>query len=188
MSTTLLVVLIAVVVIAAIAVWAFMQKRRTATLRNQFGPEYQRAIEDYGGKSRAEKVLEHRAERTESYHVHPLLLDERDHFSEQWRLTQARFVDDPALAIHEADHLVCEVMRARGYPMADFDRRAEDLSVDHPKVVRNYRAAHEIAAMEQEGRATTESLRRAMVYYRDLFDELLETQTSGIPDGSNKRR
>ena len=125
------------------------------------------------------KRLEHRAERTENYHIRSLSKEEQQRFTDEWRHTQARFVDDPPLAIREADHLVCEVMRMRGYPMADFDRRAEDLSVDHPDVIRTYRNAHEIAVTEQEGRATTEDLRRAMVYYRELFDELLETYLAG---------
>jgi hypothetical protein len=182
MSTTLLVILIGVVVIAAIAALLFLQRRRTTMLRNRFGPEYDRALHEYGGQRRAEKALEHRTERTEQYHVHPLRPDEQQRFGEEWRKAQAQFVDDPALAIREADRLVCEVMRLKGYAVADFDRRTEDLSVDHPLVVRNYRAAHAIAITEQEGRATTEDLRRAMVYYRELFDDLLETHPAGMPE------
>jgi hypothetical protein len=181
MSTTLLVILIAVVVIAAVAIWAWVQKQRTRTLRSRFGPEYQRAIQEYGNRSSAEKALEHRAERTEMYHLRLLTEQERHAFSEEWRRTQSRFVDDPALAIREADHVISEVMRTKGYPMADFNRRAEDLSVDHPDIVRNYRTAHEIAIAQQEGQATTEDLRRAMVLYRELFDELLEIQLVGTP-------
>jgi hypothetical protein len=188
MSTTLVIVLIVVVVaIVAIAAWAFMQKRRTTTLRNRFGPEYDRALEDYGNRWKAERALDHRAERTEKYNIRPLAEGEQLRFSEEWRRTQARFVDDPPLAIREADSLVSEVMRLRGYPMGDFDRRAEDLSVDHPHVVRNYRAAHEIAVTHSQGRASTEDLRRAMVYYRQLFDELLETQPVGIEDRERRR-
>src|SRR4051794_31208894 len=156
MSTTLLIVLIAVIAVAAVLAWAFVQKRRTETLRHRFGPEYQRAVDEYGNRTRAEKALEHRAERTEKYRIRPLSSDEQQRFSESWRRAQARFVDDPPRAIGEADHIVGEVMLARGYPMADFDRRAEDLSVDHPHVVRNYRAAHQIAVAEQEGKASTE--------------------------------
>jgi hypothetical protein len=181
MNTTLLVILIAVVVIAAVAALVFMRKRRTTALRSRFGPEYERAVSQYGSQTRAEKALEHRTERTGQYNIRSLTPAEQQRFADDWRATQAHFVDDPRLSIREADHLVNEVMRARGYPMTDFDRRAEDLSVDHPLVVRNYRAAHQIATTEQEGRATTESLRQAMVYYRDLFDELLEVQAAGMP-------
>jgi hypothetical protein len=175
------IILIAVIVIAAIAAWAFLQKRRTTTLRSRFGPEYEHAVDEYGNRSRAEKALEQRAERTEKYHIRPLSPEEQQRFSEEWRRAQGRFVDDPALAIREADQLVEEVMRKRGYPMAEFDRRAEDLSVDHPHVIRNYRAAHDIAVAEQQGGANTEDLRRAMVHYRELFEELLEKQPADLP-------
>ena len=179
MDTTLLVVLIAAVVIAAIGVWMYLRTHRTKTLRSRFGPEYERAVHQYGDRTHAERELETRAKRADQYHIRSLNQDEQHQFSDQWHGTQARFVDDPPLAIREADHLVCEVMRARGYPMTDFDRRAEDLSASHPAVVRNYRAAHEIATQQEQGRATTEDLRKAMVYYRDLFDELLEAQPAG---------
>ena len=181
MSTISLIVLIGVILLVAIAVWGFLLQRRSTKLRGKFGPEYQTAINEYGGRARAEKALERRAERTEKYHIRSLSKEEQQRFTEEWRHTQARFVDDPPLAIREADHLVSEVMRMRGYPMADYDRRVEDLSVDHPDVIRTYRTAHQIALTEQEGRATTEDLRRAMVYYRELFDELLETYPAAAP-------
>jgi len=174
--------LIAVVVVAAVAAWVFLQKRRTTTLRSRFGPEYEHAVHQYGDRSRAENALERRAERTEKYHIRSLGAADQHRFVEQWRHAQARFVDDPPLAIRDADQLVSEVMRERGYPMTDFDGRAEDLSVDHPNVVRNYRAAHQIALAEQSGQASTEDLRRAMVHYRELFDELLEVQPASTPD------
>ena len=185
MSTTLAIVLIVAIAIAAVAGWAFLQKRRTAVLRSRFGPEYERAVGEYGTRSRAEKALERRAERTEKYHIRPLTPEEQHGFSEAWRRTQGRFVDDPALAIREADQIVGDVMRSRGYPMADFGRRAEDLSVDHPNVIRNYRAGHDIAIAEQEGRASTEDLRRGMVHYRELFEELLEVQPVGMTERSS---
>jgi len=179
MTTTGLIVLIVVLALVAVAVLAFLAKRRTTSLRTRFGPEYDRAIRQYGDRSHAEKALERRTERTEKYNIHPLHADEQQRFAEEWRRTQARFVDDPPLAIREADRLVCEVMRTKGYPMADFDRRTEDLSVSHANVVRNYRAAHDIAKAQDEGRANTEDLRQAMVFYRELFDDLLEAQASG---------
>ncbi len=182
MSTSLLIVLIAVIAVAAIAAWVFLQRRRSTDLRGRFGPEYDRAVHEYGDRSKAEKALERRAERTEKYHIRPLDTEEQHRFGDEWRQTQARFVDDPAIAIREADHLVCDVMRTRGYPMSDFDHRAEDLSVDHPHVVRNYRAAHRIASHAEDGRASTEDLRQAMVHYRELFDELLETHPAAMPE------
>ena len=188
MSTTLLIILIGLVVIVAIAAFALIQKRRTTTLRSRFGPEYDRAVADYHSRARAERALEHRAARTEKYNLRLLSVEEQHRYSDEWRHAQSRFVDAPAQAIQEADRLITEVMQARGYPMADFDRRAEDLSVDHPNVVRNYRAAHAIAITEREGRATTEDLRKAMVHYRELFDELLETQPAGSLDLAGRRR
>jgi hypothetical protein len=181
MSTTALIIIIAVVVVAIGALF-YLRQRRTTTLRSRFGPEYDHAVAQYGGRTGAEKALERRAERTERYQIRPLNEEEQHRFSEDWRTAQARFVDDPSLAIRTADTLVSEVMRVRGYPMSDFDRRAEDLSVDHPQVVKNYRTAHEIATLDQEHRASTEDLRRAMVCYRELFDDLLEVQPAHTPD------
>ncbi len=180
MSTALM-ILLAALVIAAGASFAYLKKRHTANLRRQFGPEYDRAIHEFGDRSLAEKALEDRSERAETYEIRTLTDAERRRFSEEWRDAQAHFVDDPQLSIGEADRLVTDVMRLRGYPMADFDRRAEDLSVAYPHVIRKYRAAHAIALSDEEGQATTEDLRKAMVYYRELFDDLLELQAAGLP-------
>jgi len=182
MTTASWIVLIVIVAIAAAVFWAFLQKRRSTQLRSRFGPEYDRAVHEYGNRLKAERALERRAERAGKYKIRSLAAEEQRRFAEGWRHTQARFVDDPNLAIREADHLVSEVMRARGYPMGDFDRRAEDISVDHPHVVRNYRVAHRIAVSAEDGRANTEELRQAMVHYRELFDELLETQPATVPE------
>ena len=181
MNSISIAVLIIVIVVAAV-ILALLYRRRRANLRSRFGPEYDRAVHTYGGRMRAEKELQQRAHRIEKYHIRSLGPEEQHRFSENWRQTQARFVDDPTLAIREADDLVVEVMRIRGYPMTDFERRAEDLSVDHPHVVRNYRAAHAIALAQKEGGASTEELRQAMVHYRELFDELLETHPAGMPE------
>ncbi|HJR50247.1 MAG TPA: hypothetical protein VJ794_04020, partial [Gemmatimonadales bacterium] len=119
-----------------------------------------------------------RAERVESLHTRPLAPADRDRFQELWRTAQAHFVDSPLTAVVEADQLVGEVMRSRGYPVADFEQRAADLSVDHPLVVDNYRRGHALAAGAQGGKAGTEDLRQAMVYYRALFEELLQVRTA----------
>jgi len=183
MSTTVIILIVALIVVAAVAGWALWQKRRSEMLKTRFGPEYQHAVYEYGDRTRAEAALEKRAERTEKYHIRPLTHEDRDTFADEWRKTQARFVDEPRVAVREADRLVCDVMRRRGYPMGEFERRAEDLSVDHPHVVRNYRAAHQIAQADERGEASTEDLRQCMVYYRDLFDELLETHPAGHHGG-----
>jgi hypothetical protein len=174
-------ILIGAIAVVAILAWYFLRQRRSRTLRSRFGPEYDHAIREYGGQSKAEEALVARQKRMEKIHVHPLSRDERERFADEWHDVQGRFVDDPPGSIQEADRLVCEVMRARGYPMSDFDRRAADLSVDHPQVVRTYRAAHGIAVRHGKGQASTEDLRQALVYYRELFEELLGVPSSAAP-------
>ena len=171
----LVLLVVAVIVVAAIAWWAG-QRRRTRHLQERFGPEYQRTVDTTGDRSRAERELETRQERVEAFDIKPLEPAARDRFLERWKVTQALFVDDPSSAVDQADVLIGEVMRARGYPVGNFEQRAADISVDHPHVVENYRAAHEIAERVDHGRPSTEELRQAMKYYRDLFNELLETQ------------
>jgi hypothetical protein len=167
--------------IAAGLAWYGWQRSRTKTLRARYGPEYDHALGEYGGnRQKAERVLAARKERVEKIPIRSLSELERDQFTEQWHRVQSQFVDDPPGSIREADKLVCGVMEARGYPMSDFEHRAEDLSVDHPRVVRNYRAAHDIAQRLEENQATTEDLRQAVVYYRDLFDELLEAHVTEV--------
>ena len=177
-STAIAVVVILVLIAIALAVtWLTMQKRRSEALRGRFGPEYDRVVQERGDQKGAEAVLESRQKRVESLHIRPLDPAARTRFADAWRQVQARFVDDPQGAASEADRLVADVMTARGYPVwADFDQRAEDISVDHPHLVQNYRAAAEIARRHKAGAATTEDLRKAMTYYRALFDELLEAQ------------
>lgn len=162
---------LAVIVIAIV----LMQKRRTDELRGKFGPEYQRLVQERGDEKHVEKELASRVERVKQLHIKPLSPDRRAQFADAWRSDQARFVDDPKGAVIEADRLVADLMQVRGYPVGDFEQRAADVSVDHPHVVQNYRAAHDIAVRQQRGEATTEDLRRAMVHYRALFDDLLES-------------
>ena len=176
LSTTEIVLIAGFVVILASAAVAFrwQRKRRTERLRTQFGgAEYARAVGQGGNRRKAEAGLEERAQRVEAFHVRPLAPADRARFLESWRGLQARFVDGPAGAVSEADRLLGDVMSTRGYPVADFEQRAADISVDHPLVLENYRAAHEIALRQTGGKATTEELRQAMVHYRTLFEELV---------------
>ena len=177
-TTSIIIVILAVLVLAAVAFY-LVRQQRTRRLRSRFGPEYERTVREFGSRPKAEEALAARERRVEKFHIHTLPPGERDRYASRWHEVQARFVDDPAASIQEADRLVSDVMIARGYPMADFDRRAEDISVDHPEVVKNYRMAHAIAARQEEGQASTEDLRRALVYYRDLCDELLEAHMAG---------
>lgn len=169
-----MIVLIALLVGAA-AAWFLLQQRRRTHLREHFGPEYDRAVSESGDRVRAERELEEREQRVRKLDIRPLSARQRDAFAASWRDVQARFVDTPSQAIHEADELVSEVMRQRGYPVGDFEQRAADVSVDHPRVVENYREARVISLRNRTGDAGTEELRQAMVHYRALFEDLLET-------------
>jgi hypothetical protein len=170
-----IVIAAAAVVVVLLAVWAAARKkRRTSELREGFGPEYDRTVEEAGSRRRAESELAEREKRREALDITPLAPGARDRFADRWRTVQERFVDDPSGALNDAHVLVIEVMRERGYPTDDFEQRAADVSVDHPNVVENYRAAHAIS--ERGDDADTEEQRQGLVHYRALFDELLETQ------------
>jgi len=178
-QATLVIAIAAVVVLGLVgwAVWAGMKRRRATALHDRFGPEYARAREQFGKK--AEQELEKRVERVHRLHLRPLGAEARDSFAAAWHTAQARFVDDPQLSVAEADRLIMDVMEARGYPMTDFERRAADISVEHPHVVSDYRAAHAIAERSRRREASTEDLREAMIHYKALFQDLLAT---GAPE------
>jgi hypothetical protein len=158
---------------AGVVLWFVMKTRRHVQLRKQFGPEYDRTVHESGSERRAEAELDARARRVARLQIRPLSAADAARFAEAWRALQTRFVDEPPSAIAEADRLVGEVMAARGYPLGDFDQRAADISVDHPRVVANYRAARDIARRQGRGEATTEDLRQAIIHYRALFEDLL---------------
>ncbi|MGD0048792.1 MAG: hypothetical protein ABSE42_17455 [Bryobacteraceae bacterium] len=162
------------VLVAGVAAFSSHRKRRTERLRTQFGgAEYDRALEKGRNRRHAEAGLEERTQRVEGFHLRPLTAGDRARFLTSWREVQARFVDGPAGAVTAADQLLGDVMSTRGYPLSGFEQRAADISVDHPLVLTNYRAAHEIALQQTRGEANTEELRQAMVHYRTLFEELV---------------
>jgi hypothetical protein len=170
----ILVVLVGVLSAIA-AAWIYTHRRRSEQLRGRFGKEYDRTVQEEGDRRKAEQILKEREQRVEMLHLRPLAVEDQERFLKEWQSIQARFVDDPKAAVTDADWLVHRVMRARGYPTGDFEQEAADVSVDHPEVVSNYRAAHEIAIRAREDQATTtETLRQGLVYYRLLFEELLE--------------
>jgi len=174
--TGVVIAIIVVIIVAAAVAYMVMQRRRSEHLREQFGPEYDRTVEQAGRKRDAESVLIEREERVRKHlQIRPLADEDRERFGAQWGDVQSEFVDDPPAAVSNADRLVGQVMSARGYPMGDFDRQAEDISVDHPDVVDNYRTAHDIALRRETGDASTEDLRTAMLHYRALFESLLES-------------
>jgi hypothetical protein len=178
-------VLIIVVLLAvALALWLAARKKKTDHLQDRFGPEYERTVTASGSRRDAEADLAEREKRRSELAIRPLAPASRERYITSWRDTQARFVDDPAAALSDADRLVQGVMAERGYPVDNFDQRAADISVDHPQVVENYRAGHGISLATEHGEASTEDMRQAMVHYRALFEELLETHESNSSDRS----
>jgi hypothetical protein len=169
-----------VILIIAVTAWLYVRKRRstTADLRQKFGSEYERAVQEHGSGRKAEAKLADREKRVEKLNIRDLNPMEHDRFVKRWESVQSRFVDSPKGAIAEADDLVSSVMRTRGYPVSEFDQRAADISVDHPRVVENYRSAHEIALRVGKDAASTEDLRTAMIHYRSLFEELVQVPTT----------
>ena len=167
-------VIIAIVVLGGVACYLVTRQRRSEALRAQYGPEYAHTVREAGSARRAEDELIKRKERVEALDITPLSAEQRAQFTREWRRVQVMFVDDPGGAVTRADRLVEEAMKVRGYPVSDFDQRAADLSVHHARVVENYRAARDIAERHRRREATTEDLRKAMVYYRELFQDLLE--------------
>lgn len=168
--------LVAVLVLALLAVgaWMLWRQRESRRLQRRFGPEYARTVDALGSQSKAESELLEREKRVRKLTLVPLPAAEAARFSQAWGALQGRFVDSPSEVVIEAERLVRELMVRRGYPMGDFERLAADISVDHPGVVENYRAAQSIAARCERGAADTEQMRKAVVHYRALFDDLLE--------------
>ena len=183
-NPSILIVIVGVALMIGVALWMcrkYEQKKRTQKLRSKFGPEYDKALSEHRDRGHAESELQKRATRVAKFNIHPLKDEERSRYTEDWGREQSLFVDDPQAAVNHADTLVQDVMLRRGYPVGDFDQNATDLSVDHPRVVENYRIAHEIALRKYQGQENTEDLRKAMVSYRALFEDLLE-QTVEKPE------
>jgi hypothetical protein len=184
----IIVVILAAVVIVILAALMLITRRRTSNhLKQQFGPEYDRTVQQHGDAKHAEPILLEREKRVEKFSLHPLSPVERERYAAEWASVQRRFVDDPSTAVTEAEKLVTAVMSARGYPMGDFEQRAADISVHYPTVVQNYRSAREITLRHAQGQSSTEDLRQSMVYFRSLFDELLESHKTQKIEVSHER-
>lgn len=182
LSQTQIAIGVAVVVIFLLIVAALVwlsRRLHVSKMRKRYGPEYDRLVAEMGSRKRAEARLIERERRVSQYDIRPLSEADRARYMQAWHNVQARFVDDPGTSIGEADRLLGDAMAARGYPMADFDRRSADLSVHYPEVVQNYRLGHDVAVRHRDGKASTEDLRQAMIHYRALFEELV---TGGTPD------
>ena len=170
----LLVIAVVVIFFIAALAWLLMQRRKTAALRQKFGSEYNRAVLVHGSERKAEEKLADREKRVEKLSIRDLNPTEHERFAKRWEEVQARFVDSPKGAVMEADDLISSLMKTRGYPVADFDQRAADISVDHPLVVENYRSAHETTLRVGRLEASTDELRAAMIHYRTLYEELMQ--------------
>lgn len=181
MDVIVWVLIIAAVVIVLVIAALFAARRRRERLQERFGPEYDRQVDVSGNRRAAESELAAREKRRSKLEIRPLDPEARDRYLVSWREVQARFVDSPETAVGEADRLVADVMRERGYPVEDFEQREADISVDHPQVASEYRAAHGISMAQQHGQASTEDLRQALIHFRSLFDELLEVGQEEAP-------
>jgi len=185
------VIAVAVVIVVALAMLvarSMSRRKRTERLKNHFGPEYDRAVGESGDQGAAEKELVARERKRQKLDIVALAPESRAKYAEHWRMVQKAFVDNPSRSVGDADRLVTQVMRERGYPVEDFDQRAADISVDHPNVVEHYRAAHVIHLAQEKGDIGTEAQREAFVHYRALFEKLLETDHKTAKDTQKEAR
>lgn len=180
----ILIAVVAVAIVAIVVGVSTSRQKKSEQLKERFGPEYDRTVSEAGDEKAAEKVLVERQRERDKLDIRPLAPESLDGYVNRWRAVQTAFVDHPASAVGEADILVTEVMRERGYPVDDFDRQAADISVDHPMVVENYRAAHDINLLQQHGDVGTEQQRQAFVHYRALFAKLLDTEKDKSQEAS----
>ncbi|OBX19334.1 hypothetical protein A9995_06045 [Erythrobacter sp. QSSC1-22B] len=183
-QTTTFLIIIAAIVIVLAAIWFFLRQRKTTKLRDRYGEEYDRTVDRVGGRGKAERNLAEREQRVSDFHIRPLTLAERDRFTAEWHETKTLFVDSPQEAVLRGDRLLGAMMEARGFPVENFDRRYEDLTVDHAEVANHYRQGHEIA--DKGGDATTEEMRRALNHYEKLFADMVRDAGEGVGDQSGE--
>jgi len=180
-TNTVIAAVLLIALLISVVAWLVIQKQRTLELKRRFGPEYDLTVSELGSRVKAEAELTSREKRVAGFEIVPLTPADAVRFTQAWSALQGRFIDNPKGVVLDADHLVRELMAKRGYPMGDFEHRVADISVDHPDVVATYRAAQSIAARDERGEADTEELRKAVVHYRTLFDELLGVAADKAP-------
>lgn len=186
-TTTIILVAIVFLVIGGLLTMAFTRLQRTKRLRERFGPEYERTINELGDKRQAENDLETRLSHVENLKIRPLTAEEIDHFTNEWQSTQTEFVDEPLAAVQKAERLLQEVMHTRGYPVEDFEQRAADISVDHPELVTNYRELYAITEKGNQDGISTEEMRQAMVHGRALFQDLVQSEAE-VEDANEQEK
>jgi len=174
-----LVILGAVVLLVLLVVigMAMVRQRRTKRLQGQFGSEYERTLKKMGDRREAESDLEERIAHVNTLNIRPLTAEEANRYALEWQDVQREFVDEPLLSLQKADRLIREVMKARGYPVEDFELRVADISVNYPELVADYRGMHRIAIKEAPDNASTEEMRQAMVHGRTLFENLMRQES-----------
>ncbi|MGD0708883.1 MAG: hypothetical protein ABSA51_10570 [Anaerolineaceae bacterium] len=176
-STYIIIIVVVVLVVLGLILGPiFSRRKRTDRYQNKFGPEYDHTVKTLGNEKKAQTEMDKRQKHVDSLNIRPLSVSERERYLAEWSVVQAKFIDEPAQATVEADHLIMEVMQLRNYPVSDFEQRTADISINYPDLVSNYRAAREIAIKNEHHTANTEELRQALVYYRSLFNELLNTE------------
>lgn len=173
-TTLVILVVVVLLVVAGLVGMVMARRRRTKNLQERFGPEYDHTLDKMGDQTQAERELEERIAHVQALHIRTLTAEEMNRFTLEWQATQAEFVDEPLSTLQKADRLIREVMKAKGYPVEDFEQRAADISVDYPELVRDYRGMHRIAIKESE--AGTEEMRKAMVHGRTLFENLMKQE------------
>ena len=179
-SITIIAVVVTLALVGIILVLILARRKNSEKLQEKFGSEYDLAVETQGDEKKAQAELKERQKHVDALDIRPLSDSERERYLADWAAVQSKFVDEPGQAIVDADHLIMEVMQLRAYPVADFEQRAADLSVNYPALVSNYRAARVIALKNEQQQADTEELRQAMIYYRSLFEELLAIEAVGV--------
>jgi hypothetical protein len=178
MDTKYIIAIVLILVVLGVILAAiFARRQRSKRYSAKFGPDYNHTVKTMGNEKKAQTEMDERQKHIDSLNIRPLSDSERERYLADWTKIQAKFVDQPGQATVEADHLIMEVMKVRAYPVSDFEQRAADISVNYPALVSNYRAAREIAIKNEQHQAGTEELRKAFIYYRSLFDELLKTET-----------
>ena len=184
MDNTMMIILgvLGGIFLVLLGVWLvrkYFERRRTNRLQEKFGPEYERTVNEVGDREEAEEILEARIEHHKSLEIEPLSREEQKYFAKEWQSTQAKFVDQPETAVREADQLIKEIMHAKGYPYKNFEQRAAEISVDYPELVNHYRKLRMIIDRQTDEEISTEDMRQAMLYCRNLYEELLETEIEG---------
>jgi len=180
MNTNIYIIIIVVLILVILGLIMgpiFSRRQRSKRYQNKFGPDYYHTVKTMGNEKKAQTEMDERQQHVENMIIRPLSLSERERYLAEWKAVQAKFIDQPGQATVEADHLIMEVMQLRNYPVSDFEQRAADISINYPELVSNYRLARAIAIKNEQHKADTEELRQALVYYRSLFDELLNAET-----------